>query len=360
MRARPRFSRLPSSPKSWAMARVSSTAWSGRTKTSMSDAIRSPSERPPPASTLKPTVPSTSRAGHRPMSSISTRAQSSRQPVTAILNFRGRLAYSRLPVKKAEIAWATGRASTTSSASTPETGHEQTLRAESPQAWTVVRPTSQNRCQIRGMSSMRSQWSWIVWRVVMSAYRLPKIGLSSGPSPNASAATPISRTCGAVSTPPGTLIRIMNASPPWRWGYRPTHFSRSTSPGTAARAATPSFEYLSTMAWATSNGWRCSFNCSLSFSSPTWRYGLTNRIARSRPRNWMPYGLSRSRGIATTRAARTRSCRSPTTARPAGPRRRPPAGSSARSRSTGSPSTRADGPAGRGRRGSWRRRRRST
>ena len=109
MRARPRFSRLPSSPKSWATPRHSSTAWSGRMKTSMSDAMRSPSERPPPTSTLKPTVPSARSAGHRPMSLISTRAQSSVQPVTAILNFRGRLAYSRLPVKKAEIAWATGQ-----------------------------------------------------------------------------------------------------------------------------------------------------------------------------------------------------------------------------------------------------------
>ena len=60
--------------------------------------------------------------------------------MTAILNLRGRLEYSRLPVKKAEMAWATGKASTTSPASMPETGHEHTLRAESPQAWTVVRP----------------------------------------------------------------------------------------------------------------------------------------------------------------------------------------------------------------------------
>ena len=103
------------------------------------------------------------------MSLISTRAQSSRHPVTAILNLRGRLAYSRLPVKKAETAWATGRASTTSSASTPETGHEHTLRDESPHACTVVRPTSKNRCQTRGMSSMRSQCSWMSWRVVRSA-----------------------------------------------------------------------------------------------------------------------------------------------------------------------------------------------
>ena len=95
---------------------------------------------PPPISTLKPTVPSACSAGHRPMSLISTRAQSSVQPVTAILNLRGRLAYSRLPVKNAEMACATGQASTTSFASMPDTGHEHTLRAESPHAWTVVKP----------------------------------------------------------------------------------------------------------------------------------------------------------------------------------------------------------------------------
>ena len=109
MRASPRFSRLPSSPNTWATPRLSSTAWSGRMNRSMSDAMRSPSERPPPMSTLKPTVPSTCFAGHKPMSLISTRAQSSVQPVTAILNLRGRLAYSRFPVKNAEMACATGQ-----------------------------------------------------------------------------------------------------------------------------------------------------------------------------------------------------------------------------------------------------------
>ena len=79
--------------------------------------------------------------------------------MTAILNLRGRLAYSRLPVKNAEMACATGSASTISFSSMPDTGHEQTLRAESPQAWTVVKPTSQKRCQMRGTSAMRIQWS---------------------------------------------------------------------------------------------------------------------------------------------------------------------------------------------------------
>ena len=151
------------------MARVTSTAWSWATKTSMSEAIRSPSDRPPPTSRLNPSEPSAARAGHSPMSLISAWAQSSVQPDTDILNLRGRLAYSRLPVKKSETARAMGRASNASSASTPDTGQHSTLRAESPQACTVVSPTAANRRQIRGMSSMRSQWICTVCRVVRSA-----------------------------------------------------------------------------------------------------------------------------------------------------------------------------------------------
>ena len=84
------------------------------------------------------------------MSLISACAQSSTQPVTLILNLRGRFAYSRLPVKYSVIASATGRASNISSASKPATGQHETFRAESPHAWSVVRPTFSNRCQIRG------------------------------------------------------------------------------------------------------------------------------------------------------------------------------------------------------------------
>ena len=53
-------------------------------------------------------MPSSSRAGTRARSLISAWAQSSRQPVTLILNLRGRLAYSRLPVKKSLMATAIG------------------------------------------------------------------------------------------------------------------------------------------------------------------------------------------------------------------------------------------------------------
>ena len=72
-------------------------------------------------------------------------------------------------VAPSETARATGRASKASWASTPDTGQLSTLRAESPHACTVVRPTAANRRQIRGMSSIRSQWICTVWRVVRSA-----------------------------------------------------------------------------------------------------------------------------------------------------------------------------------------------
>ena len=62
-----------------------------------------------------------------------------------------------------------GRASKASPASTPDTGQHSTLRAESPQACTVVSPTAANLRQMRGMSSIRNQWICTVWRVVRSA-----------------------------------------------------------------------------------------------------------------------------------------------------------------------------------------------
>ena len=104
-------------------------------------------------------MPSSSLAGHRPTSFISALAQSSRQPVTLSLNLRGRLAYSRLPVKKSEISRAISEASKTSSASTPATGQPRTLRAESPHACTVVIPTCSSRAHMRGTSPMWTQWS---------------------------------------------------------------------------------------------------------------------------------------------------------------------------------------------------------
>ena len=87
----------------------------------------------------------------------------------ADLELAGQVGVSRLPVKKLEMARATGRASKTSSASTPDTGQHSTLRAESPQAWTVVSPTSAKRSQIRGHVADAEPVDLDVCRVVMSA-----------------------------------------------------------------------------------------------------------------------------------------------------------------------------------------------
>ena len=55
-----------------------------------------------------------------------------------------------------------------SSGSMPATGQPTTLRVSSPQAPLVVMPTDSSAAKISGMSSMRSQCIWMVWRVVMS------------------------------------------------------------------------------------------------------------------------------------------------------------------------------------------------
>ena len=56
----------------------------------------------------------------------------------------------------------------TSSPSIPETGQQSTLRAESPQAWTVVMPAASSRRQISGTAPILIQCSWMSCRVVRS------------------------------------------------------------------------------------------------------------------------------------------------------------------------------------------------
>ena len=103
------------------------------------------------------------------MSLISAWAQSSRQPVTLILNLRGRLAYSRLPVKNSEIARATRQGVE------DLVGVDARHRAAQDVAGRVAARLDRRqpdlveaapRCS--GTSAMRTQWSWMSWRVVMS------------------------------------------------------------------------------------------------------------------------------------------------------------------------------------------------
>jgi hypothetical protein len=88
------------------------------------------------------------------------------------------------------------------------------LRAESPQACTVVMPTSSSLRQISGTSPILIQCIWTSWRVVRSRKLLPKCGFGIGPFAKSLAIPPIVFTCSGFNTPPGTFTRIMNASPP--------------------------------------------------------------------------------------------------------------------------------------------------
>ena len=95
----------------------------------------------------------------------------------------------------------------------PETGQHKTLRAESPQAYTVVMPLSSRRRQISGTFSILIQCICTSWRVVRSRKLFPKCGLGTGPRAKSAAILPTTLVCWGVRTPPGILIRIMNASP---------------------------------------------------------------------------------------------------------------------------------------------------
>jgi hypothetical protein len=64
----------------------------------------------------------------------------------------------------------------------PETGQHRTLRAESPQACTVVMPASSRRRQISGTCSILIPCICTSWRVVRSRKLFPKCGLGTGPA----------------------------------------------------------------------------------------------------------------------------------------------------------------------------------
>ena len=76
---------------------TTSGASSGVRKTSTQRANRGTADSPPPTRRLKPRVPSAAIAPESATSLMSPRAQSSAQPVTLILNLRGRLEKARLP-----------------------------------------------------------------------------------------------------------------------------------------------------------------------------------------------------------------------------------------------------------------------
>ena len=102
------------------------------------------------------------------MSLISGREQRWQQPVTLVLNLRGRSAYSSVSTNIRWIESENEVASKTSSGVTPATGQPLTERGMSPQAPSVMMPQSMNRLRTSGRSCTVSQWNWKFCRVVMS------------------------------------------------------------------------------------------------------------------------------------------------------------------------------------------------
>ena len=90
-------------------------------------------------------------------------------PVSAVLNFRGRLEKSGLPMKRSKISSSALVPSMISSLATPATGEPRKGRGESPQASVLLSPEASSRFQISGTSSIRIQWNWMFSRSVTSA-----------------------------------------------------------------------------------------------------------------------------------------------------------------------------------------------
>ena len=121
------------------------------------------------------------------------------EPEIAVLNLRGRLENSSLPMNRWTISWTAGVPSMISSAAMPATGDPRMTRGTSPQASAVLRPTPSSACQMSGTSSIRTQCSWTFCRSVRSAVSRAYLVETS----------PMVRSALVVSCPPSIRTRIM-------------------------------------------------------------------------------------------------------------------------------------------------------
>ena len=158
-------------------------------------------------------------AGTRARSWVSAWTQFSRHPVKATLNFLGRLVKALSPTNMAVSCRATGKASNSSVGVSPATGRPTTLRILSIPVRRLVRPTSASRAETARMSWMRSQRSWICWRVV----------ISRRPRPNSPAMAAGARSWVASVMPLVMRTRIMKNSGVCLRKNSPAHFRRSRS-----------------------------------------------------------------------------------------------------------------------------------
>mmetsp|Transcript_4073 Transcript_4073/g.10363 ORF Transcript_4073/g.10363 Transcript_4073/m.10363 type:complete len:211 (-) Transcript_4073:316-948(-) len=160
------------------------------------------------------------------MSLMEVCEKSSREPETAMLNLRGRLAYSGLPRKAPVMAELisshTARVSMISLGSTPAIGFPTRLRTLSRPVMREPRPHSRSESTTCEPSSSFTPRSWMFMRVVMS--------ITPSLSPYGSTRSAKTRACLEVTTPLGTLSRTMNVFgacfPRWK---KPAHLRRSST-----------------------------------------------------------------------------------------------------------------------------------
>ena len=271
------------------------------------------------------------------MSLISTRAQSSVHPVTAILNLRGRLAYSRLPVKKAEIACATGqrvdhlvgvdardraRAHVARRVAARLHGGEADVPEALPDPGHVgdADPVQLDVLAGRQVGVAVAEDRAVVGSLGEGVGRHPDLAdLGRGHHP-AGHLDPHHEGVAALPlrVHPDPLEPLLLARAPCRWSRRPAWSTCRSPPGPPRRDGGPA-----------STARPCSARRCCG------RDGRTSGRGRAGPGTPSRRGC-RGRG-GTRRAARTRTCRVRPSGRPGGPRPRPPDGSSGRTRWSGSP-----------------------
>jgi hypothetical protein len=128
---------------------------------------------PPPTSTLKPSSPAGApwmaspslRISCRPTSCQAVAARSSRAPLMAILNLRGRKANSGCSVLHWRRISANGRGSAISSTATPARSSLVMLRMQLPLVWMPCRFTLASRSITSAEWSSGIQLNCTFWRV---------------------------------------------------------------------------------------------------------------------------------------------------------------------------------------------------
>ena len=136
---------------------------------------------PPPTSTLKPSSPASLRSSCRPTSCQPMAARSSRAPLMAILNLRGKKANSGCSVLHWRMISPNGRGSAISSAAMPASASLVMLRMQLPLVWMPCMSTEASRSITSAARASGIQLYCTLVRVVKCALCVGSRSLPSAP-----------------------------------------------------------------------------------------------------------------------------------------------------------------------------------